>query len=310
MDSVHTRHECPGEFDDPARRVVELAAARKGTPAPSLQPIPIIVMVAGGALDEGRIGGFERQHAMMCMGYSCPQRRTLTTILLEGGPCWVSPTPTPGQTSLVTLRSLGSHRLAHRSGRVCVAKKQSTTPIGKGTPKVKSENLSDDDSLQKQIRAAVKQALQVKQEVQGAQGYKDKRRRGKLRLVRDLDHEYPNCLRYRERRQSGWPMSFALIASSQILPATRSPQLVPVKMQGGVGSLCLSARAVVRAVTAEKHEPGLSPLYRVVSCDSAMEAWALLMRLLSHYQRARGVTFAVVPLLRAAWIRWLSVVIS
>ena len=36
-----------------------------------------------------------------------------------------------------------------------------------GTPEVKSENLSDDDdSLQKQIRAAAKQALQVKQQRQ------------------------------------------------------------------------------------------------------------------------------------------------
>ena len=36
----------------------------------------------------------------------------------------------------------------------------------------------------------------------------------------------------------------------------------------------------------------------------------LLVRLLSHCQRARSEVFAVVPLQRAAWIRWLSVVIS
>ena len=45
------------------------------------------------------------------------------------------------------------------------AKKQLMAPTGKGTPMVKSENLShDDDSLQKQVRDAVKQALQVKQQ--------------------------------------------------------------------------------------------------------------------------------------------------
>ena len=49
----------------------------------------------------------------------------------------------------------------------------------------------------------------------------------------------------------------------------------------------------------------------VVLCRtaSAMEVWALLMRL-SHFLRARGEVFAVVPLWRAAWTRCLSVEIS
>ena len=38
-----------------------------------------------------------------------------------------------------------------------------------------------------------------------------------------------------------------------------------------------------------------------------MEVWALLMRLPSHYQRARSEVFAVVPLWRAALTRWFSV---
>ena len=84
----------------------------------------------------------------------------------------------------------------------------------------------------------------------------------------------------------------------------------PVTLQGGVGSRCRPARAIVRAVTATKHEPGLSPLNRVVSYGSVMEVWALSMRLLSHYQRARSEVFAVVPLWRAALTRWLSVAIS
>ena len=57
--------------------------------------------------------------------------------------------------------------------------------------------------------------------------------------------------------------------SSRNLSARRSPH--------GVGSRCQPARALVRAVTATKHEPGLSPSCRVVSCGSAMEVWVLLV---------------------------------
>ena len=89
----------------------------------------------------------------------------------------------------------------------------------------------------------------------------------------------------------------------------RSPQLVPVTPRGGVGSRCQPALAIARPVTATKHEPGLSPLCRVVSYDSAVEVWAFLVRLSPH-QRARSKVFAVVPPWRAAWTRWLSVVIS
>ena len=107
----------------------------------------------------------------------------------------------------------------------------------------------------------------------------------------------------------GEPTFFALISSSskrngsQILSAKRSPQLVPVRTPGGVGSRCQPVRAIVRAVTATKHGPGLSSLHRVVSYVSAIEVWAVLMRLLSHYQRARSEEFAVVPLKRAALTR-------
>ena len=96
------------------------------------------------------------------------------------------------------------------------------------------------------------------------------------------------------------------------LSARRSPQLVPVnRPQDGVGSRCPPARAVVRAANATKHEPGLSPSYRVVSYGSALEAWALPMRLLLHLitsVHSAKYLFAVVPLWRAAWIRWPSVV--
>ena len=86
--------------------------------------------------------------------------------------------------------------------------------------------------------------------------------------------------------------------SPRNLSARRSPQLVPFTPPGGVGSRCPPAHAVVRAATATKHEPGLSPSYRVVSYGSAMEVWALLVRL-SNCQRPRSELFAVVPLWRA-----------
>ena len=54
-----------------------------------------------------------------------------------------------------------------------------------------------------------------------------------------------------------------------ILSARTSPQLVPVTTRRGVGSRCQPAHAIGRAATATKHEPGLSPLHRVVSYGSA-----------------------------------------
>ena len=152
----------------------------------------------------------------------------------------------------------------------------------------------------------------------GEQRRKRQRRRGKLSwpsLLRDAGQtrlrERAQCF---PRHQNGWPMFFALPSSfsgkqsSRNLSARRSPHLIPVTTLGGVGSRCQPAHAIARAVTATKHEPGLSPSRRVVSYGSATEVWALLMRLLSHYQRARGEVFAMVALLRVAWIRWLSVV--
>ena len=62
---------------------------------------------------------------------------------------------------------------------------------------------------------------------------------------------------------------------------------------------------IVRAATDAKHESGLSTSCLVVSYGSAMEVWALLMRL-SHYLRTRGEVSAVVPRWRAAWARWHS----
>ena len=88
------------------------------------------------------------------------------------------------------------------------------TPTAKGTPKVKSENLSDDNSLQKQFRAAVKHALQVEQQGQGGKGAKAKDGRANwdrvatfmmlAQLAFAIVHDV-------SRNHSGWPMFFAFI---------------------------------------------------------------------------------------------------
>ena len=57
----------------------------------------------------------------------------------------------------------------------------------------------------------------------------------------------------------------------------RSPQFVPITTLGSVGSRCQPASAFVRAATATKNEPGLSPSYRVVSYCSAMEVLPLVV---------------------------------
>ena len=82
----------------------------------------------------------------------------------------------------------------------------------------------------------------------------------------------------------------------------RSPQLVPVTTPDAVGSRCQPAPAVVRAVTATKHELGLS---------RTAQQWkfGLLVRK-NYYQCARSEVLALLPRWRAAWTRWLSVVIS
>ena len=131
------------------------------------------------------------------------------------------------------------------------------------------------------------------------------RRRGKLRLGRDLHDAGPARPRDRARQfprhQSGWPMFFALMSSffqrdrvHEICRRGDRHSSFPSRL-GSVRSRCPPVHAIVRAVTATKHEPGLSPSYRVVSNGSALEVWSAPVRL-SHCQRARSEGSAVVPL--------------
>ena len=194
---------------------------------------------------------------------------------------------------LDTRRTFTSQRLGSGSLHTQSRKESALETCCEETTIVKGEHHADDDILQRQFHAAPMETRQVKQQGQRGKsaGAKD---RGARRHLRTL---CTACPRDRGRRfplnQNGWPMFL----------------LIPVTPQSGVGSRSPPARTVVRAVTATKHEPGLSLSYRVVSYGLALEVWAFLVRL-SHCQRARSEVFAVVPLWRAAWIRWLSVVKS
>ena len=139
----------------------------------------------------------------------------------------------------------------------------------------------------------------------------------KLRLGRDLHDAGRARLRDRARQfprhQSGWPVFFAVMSSfsretyftkfvSDEIATTRSRRTSrrrPVPMPA----------SPLRRARCNRHEPGLSPSYRVLSYGSDMEVWAFLARL-SHCWRARSEVFAVEPLQRAAWTRWPSVVMS
>ena len=79
----------------------------------------------------------------------------------------------PTRRPLVARRSLSIHRLARGSSRVRVNKETTDDTRWKGNAQGQ-ELPSDDNNLQKQIRAAVKQALQVKQQEKRSKGAKAK----------------------------------------------------------------------------------------------------------------------------------------
>ena len=115
--------------------------------------------------------------------------------------------------------------------------------------------------------AAVKHVVPAEPQGQGGKG---QRRRGKLRPCRDLHDAGPAQLRDRARRfppnQSGWPMFFALTSSfPRETEFTKfvSEEIATVRARHTSRRHripMLAARAIVRAVTATKQEPGLSPL--------------------------------------------------
>ena len=164
-----------------------------------------VVVIVEGSVDEDRIGGSERQCAMLYQICGI-----LEHAAKDRGPGFaLGRTVRPRRLTrrlFVACRSLSCRRLTQGSGR---AGDGEATPTGEGTPQAKSAKLSDDDhddDLRKQTRAAVKHAVQTEQ-----QG------RCKLRAGCDLHDGGPALFRDRARRfppnQSGWPMCFALVSS-------------------------------------------------------------------------------------------------
>ena len=219
----------------------------------------VIVMVAG-ALDGGRIGGFERQHAMLCQ--IC---RILEPGAKDNGHDLVWGWPLLGLSD--ARPDVHWSSAEHWQGN---AQCQERAPLRRRRQFAKT------DSRRGKADPSSETART------GRQGRKGQRRRGKLRLGRDLHEAGPARLRDRSQcfptHQNGWPMFFLHCCpplprkrSSRNLSARRSPQLVPSTTLGGVGSRRQPAHAIARAATATKHEPGLSPSCRVVSYGSALE---------------------------------------
>ena len=107
---------------------------------------------ATGALDEGRVGGFERQHAMFCQMYG-----VLESAATDSG-----------------HNSTWAWRWHGLSGPRRSTRRHERAPFRRR------------DNLQEQIRAVAKQTLQAKQQGQGGKGAKAKDGGGKLRPGRDL----------------------------------------------------------------------------------------------------------------------------
>ena len=107
----------------------------------------VIVMVAG-ALDEGRIGGLERHHAMLCQIYRILESAAKDSghDLTWGWP-WLGLADPDAGPDIRRLPAEASAVIAwnREAAALETAKRQLMIPIGKATPKVKSEHLSDDD---------------------------------------------------------------------------------------------------------------------------------------------------------------------
>ena len=152
------RHECPG--------VIETMAHETRAGVTEDQHL---LHHCGHFRTLQRVNGSTRCCARS-MGYANLQRRTVATTW--GWPLLGLSDPdarpnvhwSPAEASAVTA-------WCRRAAALGSSKKQLMTPDVKATPKFKSELPSDDDdNLQKQIRAAVKRALQAKLQGQGIKG--------------------------------------------------------------------------------------------------------------------------------------------
>ena len=171
----------------------------------------VIVMVAG-ALNEGRIGGFERQHAMLYQIYRILESGAKETghglALVVAAGRTVRPRR-PNRHPLVTLRSFSSCRLTLES---------SCKETVDGTHWQGNAQSQERAPLRRRRHFAVADSRRGKADPSGEtartwrQGREGQRRRGKLRLSRNLHVAGPARYRGRAhcfpRDQNGWPLFF------------------------------------------------------------------------------------------------------
>ena len=133
-------------------------------------------MIAG-ALDEGRIGGFERQHAMLCQIYG-----VLESAAKDGNLELTWGLADPDARPDVHWSPAEARRRALET-----AKRQLSVLPGKAKSRGRAEALFEDDgNIQNHVGAAVKEALHAKPQGPANQGAYTKGRRGKLRLPAEL----------------------------------------------------------------------------------------------------------------------------
>ena len=217
---------------------------------------------------------------------------------------------------MVARRGLSSHRMPQGAAALEIAKRQLSYPLESDAegqeraPFRRGRQFAKGDSYCSGTSHSSQAARSGKQRRKG------QRRRNKVRQGRDLHDAGPVRPRDRTRQfprlQSVWPMFFALMSSF-----SREKEFTKFVSEedrhSPFPSHCKAARIPMpagprRRARCDRHE-ARAEFVAFISC--------CLVRPsnggpgpLSHCQRARSEVFAVVPLQRAAWTRWLSVVIS
>ena len=229
-----------------------------------------VIVTVEGSLDEDRIGGFERQHAMLCQisgileyaaqdtGQIRPEIRSCSDI---GRP--------PGSAEDGEEAACGGHWMENERSRT----RARIAPASTTTTTCESTHRGETCPSRRTAGT-------------GRQGRRSQRRRGKLRPGRDVDDAGPGQLRDRARRlppiQSGWPISsfssesdFTKFVSEEI--ATARARYTSRRRQNP-----MPASPHHRA-RCNLHEARARVLALLSCCLVRLsnEVWALLMRLLS-----------------------------
>ena len=181
-------------------------------PCGHLRSLRKVIVTVARALIQGESGGFERPLTTWCRVCGLLGTTAVDTTWQGTGQSSDCPFPTLDQMPIgapfVASPVIARHE---EVAALEAARSQLKSPTAEATLKVKNQHLASDyDSSQQQARAAVKQAIQVKQQGQSSKGQRAKgkgqTRRGKLRLGRDIlvrPARPRDCLRQFPRHQSG-----------------------------------------------------------------------------------------------------------